>query len=175
MQSAVRNLSSGCYASAAAAASHADRWEMALHLVCQDMPERDIHFDIACCNVAIGSCEAKAADTKVWRAIAWEVALRMLNEISMRSVMPNGSSYSAVASACKVSGQHNLAVALLDEALQLLIAPCSLEHYNAALSLSEDSGDWQRALALLVEAHECLLMPDGASYGAAVGACEKCL
>ena len=79
---------------------------------------------------------------------------------------PNAIVFNALASACGLAGQWQLALRSLDA-----VGDCFT--YAAAISACEKAHEWQRALWLLYQMPGVCLKADAVCFAAAISACEK--
>ncbi|CAE8732097.1 unnamed protein product, partial [Polarella glacialis] len=127
------------------------------------MQEGRVEVNVYHYNVAISACDKNRQ---------WPLALRLLDEMPEKSVLPDAVTCSTAISACSKDGQWQLAVGLLTQMPQSRI---SVDEFScsSAISACEKGGQWQLALQLLSQMPEMTATPNTISYSAAISACEK--
>ncbi|CAE6963981.1 unnamed protein product [Symbiodinium sp. CCMP2592] len=142
------------YNSAAAACQKALRWLQASGVL-RSMSVSGLQGDSYTCSAVLGACRD-----------SWALAVELVSGMCRSDLPPNAIVFNALASACGLAGQWQLALRSLDA-----VGDCFT--YAAAISACEKAHEWQRALWLLYQMPGVCLKADAVCFAAAISACEK--
>ena len=142
------------YNSAATACQKALRWLQASGVL-RSMDASGLQGDSYTCSAVLGACRD-----------SWAVAVELVSGMYRSDLPPNAIVFNALASACGLAGQWQLALRSLDA-----VGDCFT--YAAAISACEKAHEWQRALWLLYQMPGVCLKADAVCFAAAISACEK--
>ena len=142
------------YNSAATACQKALRWLQASGVL-RSMDASGLQGDSYTCSAVLGACRD-----------SWALAVELVSGMYRSDLPPNAIVFNALASACGLAGQWQLALRSLDA-----VGDCFT--YAAAISACEKAHEWQRALWLLYQMPGVCLKADAVCFAAAISACEK--
>eukprot|EP00438_Fugacium_kawagutii_P014443 Skav223490 [mRNA] locus=scaffold1160:9704:16560:- [translate_table: standard] len=114
-------------------------------------------------SATISACE---------KAVQWQQALRIFEEMQTSRVNPDTVSYNASISACEKAGRWREAVNLF-EAMRAEDVSRDVYSFSATISACEKGAQWQQALNLFETMYRIKVIPNVFSYSAAISACEK--